>query len=76
MAHSFAAPAPAAPKRSFIVSRSEAGEWIARERLGGIERRFASQKAALHFVLFELGERCASALLAPSLAQRGGGDDR
>ncbi len=51
--------------RSFSLRQTHAGDWIARERNGAVERSFPSQKAAVHFVLFELGARAPAALLTP-----------
>jgi hypothetical protein len=65
MAEHIAQPGPRTAKPCFTVAQSDAGDWIARDRRAGVERHFASQQAALHFVLFELGERTATALLAP-----------
>lgn len=76
MAEILAVLAPPAPHRGFTVARSDAGDWIARERRSGLERRFASRKAALHFALVECGGRCACALLAPSPEPWGGRDGR
>ncbi|HXY99349.1 MAG TPA: hypothetical protein VEI03_05080 [Stellaceae bacterium] len=56
MAEPLAKTAPP-PKPCFAVTRSEAGDWIARECRSGVERRFPSQKAALHFALVD----CAGA---------------
>ncbi len=50
---------------SFSITRNDAGNWVARERPGGLEWRFASQRAALHFVLFEFNARSTTALLTP-----------
>jgi len=52
------------PKRCFTVAQNDTGQWIARDR-GGLERFFPDQRSALHFVLFELGERATAALLDP-----------
>jgi hypothetical protein len=49
----------------FTITQSDAGDWIARERRSGTEHHFASQKAALHFALFEVGKRAAAALVTP-----------
>jgi hypothetical protein len=49
----------------FTVAQSDGGDWIARDRRAGIERHFATQRAALHFVLFEFSGGGAAALLAP-----------
>jgi hypothetical protein len=57
--------AAATVKPCFTVTQSDAGDWIARDRRAGIERHFASQKAALHFALFQFGDCAATALLAP-----------
>jgi len=73
MADTLAILAPAASKRGFTVAPSDAGDWIARERQSGLERRFASRRAALHFALVERG---ACALLAPSPEPWGGRDGR
>ena len=73
MAEILAVLAPPAPHRGFTVARSDAGDWIARERQSGLERRFASRRAALHFALVERG---ACALLAPSPEPWGGRDGR
>jgi hypothetical protein len=65
MADPIAKAAPPALKPCFTVAQNDAGDWIARERRGEIVRVFPTQKAALHFALFELGNRPASALLTP-----------
>jgi hypothetical protein len=57
-------------RRGCTIQETDGGEWIARERRGGIERRFPSRKAALHFALFERGERAATALLTPPRTER------
>jgi hypothetical protein len=54
-----------APKPCFTVAQNDAGDWIVRERRGAIVRVFPTQKAAVHFALFELGDRPAAALLTP-----------
>jgi hypothetical protein len=59
MAHSILDPL------SFVVSETPEGGWKVRERRGRIERVFASRQAAIHFALFEIGDRPASALLSP-----------
>jgi hypothetical protein len=59
----------AAARPCFTIAQSDAGDWIARERVSGAERHFASRKAALHFVLFGLGTP-AAALLAPPPTKR------
>jgi hypothetical protein len=64
MAELLAKAAPPAPKPCFTVDQNEAGDWIARERQGAIMRVFATQKAAIHFVLFELGAHCRAPALA------------
>jgi hypothetical protein len=65
MADPIAKAAPAARKPCFTVAQNDAGDWVARERRGTIVRAFPTQKAALHFALFELGNRPAAALLTP-----------
>ena len=65
MAELLAKAAPPAPNRCFTVTQNDAGDWIVRERRGAIVRVFATQKAAVHFALFELGDRPAAALLTP-----------
>jgi hypothetical protein len=57
----------AAPPRKpcFAIAQSDAGDWVARECRGGVERRFPTQKAALHFVLFDRRAHAAAALLTP-----------
>jgi hypothetical protein len=65
MAEPLAKAAPPAPKPCFTVAQNDAGDWIVRERRGAIVRVFATQKAAVHFALFELGDRPAAALLTP-----------
>lgn len=64
MANPLARSAAATRRPCFTIAESAAGDWVARERRSGAERHFASQQAALHFVLFGLG-RPAAALLAP-----------
>ena len=68
MAEPIAKTAPPASKPCFTVAQNEAGDWIARERQGAIVRVFPTQKAAVHFALFELGNRPATALLTPRSA--------
>ena len=63
----FLAAATSRAKPCFTIVPNEAGQWIARERLSGIERCFATQRAALHFVLFDLGAKAA--LVAPLSAR-------
>lgn len=53
----------------FTIAEGDAGDWIARDRRSGAERHFASRRAALHFVLFDLGTP-AAALLAPRPMQK------
>ena len=65
MAQPVSARAALAPKPCFTIAEDDAGGWIARERVSGVERRFPTQQAALHFVLFDLGTRRAAALLTP-----------
>lgn len=65
MAGTFAAALRAAPHRRFTILETDSGAWVARERSGAVERRFSSQKAAVHFVLFELGAQAPAALLTP-----------
>jgi hypothetical protein len=65
MAQHLAESAASPLKPCFTVARSDDGDWVARERRAGIERYFATQKAALHFVLFQFGGGRATALLAP-----------
>jgi hypothetical protein len=65
MAELLAKATPPAPKPCFTVAQNEAGDWIARERQGAIMRVCPTRKAAVHLVLFELGDRAASALLTP-----------
>jgi hypothetical protein len=55
---------PKAP-RGFAVSETEDGRWLVRERHGAVARLFPTQKAAIHFALFELGNCTATALLTP-----------
>ena len=55
----------ASPAACFTIAQDDAGDWIARERQGAIVRVFPTQKAAVHFALFELGDRPATALLTP-----------
>ena len=69
MATPLAKAVAAMPRPCFTIMAGDAGDWIARERRSGAERHFASQKAALHFVLFDLGTP-AAALLAPPPAKR------
>ena len=69
MAEPLAKTAPPAPKPCFTVAQNNAGDWIARERRGAIVRVFPTQKAAVHFALFELGDRPAAALLTPRSAK-------
>jgi hypothetical protein len=70
MAEPLAKAAPAAaPKPCFTVSQNDVGDWIARERHSAIVRVFPTQKAAVHFALFELGNRPATALLTPRSAE-------
>ena len=57
--------ARATTHRCFVARHTESGRWIARERSGAVERSFPSQKAAVHFVLFELGAGAPAALLTP-----------
>jgi hypothetical protein len=61
--------------RCFSVRQTHAGDWIARERNGAVERSFPSRKAALHFVLFERGAYAPAALLTPR-SERVAGDER
>ncbi len=72
MAEAFAKAEPAAPRSCFIVTRNDAGDWIASEQHGAIVRVFPTQKAAVHFVLFELGNRPATALPTPRDAKARG----
>ena len=65
MAEPLAKAAPPAPTPCFTVAQNDAGDWVARERHGAIMRVFPTQKAAVHFALFELGNRPATALLTP-----------
>ena len=65
MAEPLAKTAPPPRKPCFAIAQSDAGDWIARERRSGIERRFPSQQAALHFVLFDCRASAAAALLTP-----------
>lgn len=65
MAEPRAKTAPPPRKPCFAIAQSDAGDWIARERRSGVERRFPSQKAALHFVLFDCRAQGAAALLTP-----------
>jgi hypothetical protein len=51
--------------RSFAVSETADGTWVARERHGAVARLFPTQKAAIHFALFEFGSCPATALLTP-----------
>jgi hypothetical protein len=67
MANPLAKGAAAPPRPCFTIAECAAGDWVARERPSGAERHFASQRAALHFVLFDLG-RPAAALLTPRSA--------
>lgn len=60
----------AAPAPCFTIAEDDAGGWIARERRSGLERRFPSQRAALHFVLFDLDAAKATALLTPRATGR------
>ena len=64
MSHSPTARSAAAAV-SFAVTETPEGGWRVRERRGRFERVFASQQAAIHFALFEVGERPATALLTP-----------
>ena len=60
------AEAAASPVKScFTVAQSDGGDWVARNRRAGIERHFETQRAALHFVLFQFGGGRATALLTP-----------
>ncbi|MGO8920626.1 MAG: hypothetical protein ACLQJR_32435 [Stellaceae bacterium] len=63
--------ASAAAPRCFAVSETADGQWLARERHGAVARVFPTQKAAIHFALFEIGNRPASALLTPCDATPG-----
>lgn len=40
---------------ALIVAPTPDGHWLVRDRRRGLERRFATQRAALHFALFEIG---------------------
>lgn len=62
--------APLSAKPCFAITETDAGDWTARERRSGIERRFQSQQAALHYVLFNVGAHNATALLTPRPAQK------
>jgi hypothetical protein len=55
----------ASSPRAFVVEQSSAGDWIVSERRSGPQGSFASQQAAIHFVLFEFGAHKASVLLMP-----------
>ncbi len=62
-------PQAAAPLRRCIsISETSGGQWLVRQ-LGADDRHFASQQAAVHFVLFELRQGPASALLTPAPAR-------
>lgn len=65
MAQSIVKAASATTTRSFAVSETEDGRWLVRERHGAFARLFPTQKAAIHFALFALGNRPATALLTP-----------
>lgn len=65
MAEPLANTAPPRRKPCFTITRSDAGDWIARERRSGVERLFPSQQAALHFALFDCRTPAAAALLTP-----------
>jgi hypothetical protein len=69
MAELLAKVAPKASNRCFTVTQNDAGDWIVRERRGAIVRVSPTQKAAVHFALFELGNRPAAALLTPRNAK-------
>jgi hypothetical protein len=56
---------PPTPKACFSVAQNDTGDWIARERRSAIVRVFSTQKAAVHFALFEFSNRSAAALLTP-----------
>lgn len=68
MSNSLATPCPQAPapaaRRCISISETPAGDWLVRQR-GADDRHFPTQQAAVHFVLFELGQGPASALLTP-----------
>lgn len=72
MADTLARVHPTAPLRRFSICQIESGDWIARERLGVLERSFPNRRAALHFVLFELGARAPAALLTPEAGKVAG----
>jgi hypothetical protein len=74
MAEMLAAALRAAPLRRFTILETDSGRWIARERSGAVERSFPSQKAVVHFVLFELGAGAPAALLTPR-SERVAGDE-
>ena len=65
MAEPLAKAEPPAPKPCFTISQNDAGDWFAHERCGAIARVFPTQRAAVHFALFEVGDRPATALLTP-----------
>ena len=65
MAEMFAAALRSAAYRRFTILETDSGSWVARERGSAVERRFPNQKAAVHFVLFDLGAYSRAALLTP-----------
>ena len=58
-------PQRATTHRCLSVLHTVSGEWIVRERGDAVGRSFPSQKAAVHFVLFERGAGALAALLTP-----------
>ena len=62
----------ASSPRAFVVEQSSAGDWVVSERRSGPQGSFASQQAAIHFVLFELDAHKASVLLMPRRAADAG----
>lgn len=53
--------------RSLVVAQAPDGRWMVRDRRRGLEVPFATQRAALHFALFDIGEPYATgcALVIP-----------
>jgi hypothetical protein len=54
-------------RRALVVSQAPDGRWWVRDRRQGLERSFATQRAALRFALFEWSGRSAvsAALVVP-----------
>jgi hypothetical protein len=62
----------ASSQHAFVIEQRPAGDWIVRERHGAAQGRFASQQAAIHFALYQIGAHKASALLTPRRAAEAG----